>query len=180
VNPLILVLIAHGLIGGADVIVNHEMIAKLPSRAGVGMEQILHSTRELLFATLFLALAWLEWHGLAAMFIAALVLLELAVSALDTVIEWEIRVLPASERVMHFLLFINMGIVIALLGRTLLQWWHLPTQLLRTDYGFASAMLSALALLALGWSVRDGLNAWRRTESLEAAGAATPTGPRKP
>jgi hypothetical protein len=163
VEPLFLALIVHGLIGGADVIVNHELIAKLPSRPGVRAELILHSMRELLFAILFLALAWLEWHGAAALFIAALVLLELAVSLVDTVIEPALRLLPPGERVLHFFLFVNIGIIIALLGPILLQWWVAPTQLRRADYGVASVVLTALALLAMGWSMRDALSAWRQT-----------------
>ena len=161
-EPFILALIAHGLIGGADVIVNHEAIARVPAQPNTGPEQLLHSARELIFALLFLGLAWFAWHGAAAFIIAALLLTELAVSTIDTVIEPDVRVLPVTERVAHVLLFVNAGIILGLLGPVLLAWSALPTQLAAADYGAASWVLSALALLALCWSIRDAASATRR------------------
>ena len=161
-EPFLLALIAHGLIGGADVIFNHEMIARIPAQANTGAEEILHSARELIFATLFSGLAWFEWHGLAAVFIAALLLTEVLISTVDTVLELDTRVLPVTERIAHVFLFVNMGIVVTLVGQALLAWGRLPSGIAPVDHGAASWMLSVLAVLALGWSVRDGLNALRR------------------
>lgn len=160
-EPFVIALVAHGVIGGADVIVNHELIARIPSRPNAGPEQGLHSARELVFAALFFALAWFEWHGLAALAIAALLLAELAMSTVDTVLELDTRVLPVTERVAHVLLFVNFGVLTALLGQALLAWSKLATQLVTADYGALSWVLSALAALALGWSVRDALAAVR-------------------
>jgi hypothetical protein len=159
VKPYILALIAHGMIGGADVLFNHELIAKLPSRAGAAREQLLHSARELLFGLLFGELAWYEWHGWAAYLIAGVVLLELLVSTVDTVLEWDTRVLPVTERVMHVLLFVNSGIIVVLLGQALMQWRLLSIGLAHVEYGVASYILLALSSLALGWSARDLLAA---------------------
>lgn len=154
-------LIAHGVIGGLDVVYNHELVARLPSQPGAAPELRLHSARELVFALLFFALAWFEWHGLAALAIAALLLAELVISLVDTVLELELRTLPPTERAAHVLLFVNMGIIVALLGQALLAWLALPTGVLATSHGMASWILSALALGALGWSVRDALGAAR-------------------
>lgn len=161
-EPFVLALLAHGLIGGADVIVNHELIARIPARPNSGPEECLHSARELIFAVLFIGLAWFEWHGLLALLVAALLLAELVVSTVDTVLELDTRVLPVTERIAHVLLFVNFGIVMALLGLALLAWGKLPTRLVATDYGAMSWVLSALALLALGWSIRDALAALRQ------------------
>lgn len=116
-EAFVLALVAHGLIGGADVIVNHELIARIPAQPGSGPEQRLHSARELIFALLFVGLAWFEWHGLLAVAVGALLLAELVVSTVDTVLELDTRVLPVTERIAHVLLFVNFGIVIALLGQ---------------------------------------------------------------
>ncbi len=161
-EPFVAALIAHGLIGGADVIVNHELIARIPAQPDSGPEECLHSARELIFALLFFSLAWYQWHGLAALFIAVLLLAELAVSTIDTVLELDTRLLPASERVAHVLLFVNFGIVLTLVGQALLAWGRLPSAIVATGYGWPSWVLSALAVLALGWSVRDAVNAARR------------------
>ncbi|MES2898348.1 MAG: hypothetical protein V4723_01405 [Pseudomonadota bacterium] len=158
-------LLAHGLIGGLDVVVNHELIARLPAQPRAARELSLHSARELIFALLFAALAWFEWYGLGALAIAALLLGELLVSCVDTVLEPQVRLLPPTERVAHVLLFVNLGVIGALLGSVLLEWWKLPTGLAPTYHGWGSWVLSALALGALGWSVRDALSAARTSDN---------------
>ncbi len=154
-------LIAHGIIGGLDVLINHELIGKLPGRPGTGMEQRCHSARECVFGAIFLALGWYEWHGAFVMAIVGLFAMEIIISTFDTVLELDIRVLPVPERVFHVALFINLGIVLGLLGPTLLAWARLPSDLVRADYGWMSWALTALALLAFAWSIRD----WRAQRS---------------
>ncbi|HEY0065393.1 MAG TPA: hypothetical protein VGC21_24970 [Telluria sp.] len=166
--PFIIALLAHGVIGGTDVVLNHELIARLPSQASARTEQVLHSARELAFAILFVALAWFEWHGAAALLIAAILLAETLVSTVDMVVEIDTRILPRSERVLHVLLFTNFGIVLVLVGQALLGWWDLPTAVVRTDHGLASWVLSVMAAASLGWSVRDALSVAR----LKTAAAA--------
>jgi hypothetical protein len=174
-EPFIVALIAHGVIGGADVILNHELIARIPALPNAGLEQRLHCARELVFGILFSALAWYEWHGAAAVLIALVLAAETLISTADTVIEVDTRILPVSERVAHVLLFTNYGIVLALTGQMLLAWWALPTAVVRIDHGLGSWILSAMALASLGWSVRDGLNVLAR-KRLQAAQAARKRG----
>lgn len=69
--------------------------------------------------------------------------------------------LPAPERILHLLLFINFGAILVLLGERLLAWAALPTGLVAVDHGWASWLLTMLALVAAGWAVRDGLAARR-------------------
>ena len=154
-------LILHGAIGGLDVFLNHEFLARLPQRKEAAAEERMHSTRECIFCAIFLSLAWCEWHGAAAWWIVALYLGEIAVSARDVVIEGDIRVLPKSERVLHLFLFMNLGALVVLVGQALLGWRGLPTAVLPVTYGWASWMLTVMALGALAWAVRDGVSAWR-------------------
>lgn len=154
-------LVVHGLLGGFDVILNHEILVRLPSRVSALEEQRLHSIREAIFGTLFLALAWLEWHGLFVWIIAGLLLGETLVTTRDTVIEVPTRVLPVTERVAHVLLLINLGIVIALVAMRLKTWASLPTGVKFTEYGWLSWALTILATGAFGWSIRDALSAVR-------------------
>jgi len=161
VPPYVYALIAHGIIGFLDVAVNHEWLSKLPSRHECVLEERLHSAREFLFAALFASLAWSEWHGALVWWIVALFAAELLVSARDVVVEGDVRTLPASERFLHLFLFMNLGIMYTLTGQALVQWHALPTGLAQVDHGWASWVLSAMALGALGWAVRDGLAALR-------------------
>jgi hypothetical protein len=154
-------LLAHGVLGAVDIVLNHELIARLPSKPGAAREQQLHCTRELLFAAIFASLAWREWQGPLAWWIAALLAGEVAVSCWDAVVEGATRVLPPTERVLHVLLFINLGIVITCLAQALADWHRLPAQLAAIDYGWASWVLSAMSAGALGWAVRDGASSVR-------------------
>lgn len=161
-TPFIYALLVHGVLGGADVILNHELLARLPHKDNAGPEEKLHSAREFIFAAIFLSLAWFEWHGQAVWWIVALFVGELLVSARDVVVEGDTRVLPVPERLLHLLLFMNLGVIATLVGYALWSWHVEPTAIVRTDYGWASWVLTAMALLAAGWGVRDGLNVIQR------------------
>jgi len=155
VPPYVYALIAHGVIGGLDVFINHEWLARLPSRSGCAGEEGLHSARECVFAALFVSLAWFEWHGGFVWWIVALFALETAISARDVVVEADVRTLPVSERVLHLFLFMNLGIMVTLTGQALLAWHALPTGLAPVNHGWASWLLSAMALGAFAWGGRD-------------------------
>ena len=158
--PVIL-LAAQGVLGGIDTLVNHEWLAKLPQRPDARGEIALHSLREANYAVLFGGLAWFSWHGGLAYILGGLLLAEILITARDEWIENRIRVLPQNERVMHVFLTLNLGAIIALLIPVLHGWSSQPGGLAARDYGVLSWFLSALALAAAFWSVRDFL-AWRR------------------
>ncbi|HKQ27067.1 MAG TPA: hypothetical protein VJT77_00625 [Burkholderiales bacterium] len=147
--------------GAIDTLVNHEFIEALPHRQAARGEVGLHAVREAIYASLFVALAWLEWNGAFAAFIGALLAAEVAVTATDEFIENRIRVLPQNERVLHVFLTLNFGAIIALLIPVLLDWGAQATSLQKVDHGGTSWALSVLAMMSVAWSVRD-LLAFRR------------------
>jgi uncharacterized protein len=167
---LLALLVAQGVMGGVDTVVNHEMIERLPYRQSARAEIGVHAIRETIHGTLFGALAWLEWHGAFAAIIAALLLAEIAVTAGDEFIENRTRVLPQNERVLHVFLTLNLGLVIAVLAPILLDWASHRTGLVVVGHGILSLMLSAFSLAGFAWAVRD-LLAWRRLESAPFLGA---------
>ncbi len=154
-------LVFHGVIGGLDVLINHELLEHLPRRPTARRELLLHSLRELLYGLLFASLAWGQWHGGASGFIVFLIVAEIAVSTVDSLEEDRSRRLPGFERILHIVLLINVGVYATLLAPVLLAWQQLPTALRLVDHGWPSWLLSGLALLAIAWSVRDGLCCWR-------------------
>ena len=158
-------LVAQGVIGGIDTLVNHEWIEKLPQRRTARPEIGLHAVREAIYATLFVGLAWFAWHGAFAALIGALLAGEVAVTASDEFIENRSRVLPQNERVVHVFLTLNFGVLIALLIPIVLDWGARPTALRSADHGWMSWVLSALGLASAGWSIRDAL-AWRKLKSI--------------
>jgi hypothetical protein len=151
----------HGVLGFLDIVVNHELLAKLPQRGDAAVEEALHAIRETIFACLFASLAWYEWHG-AWCGGSPRCCWEVMVSARDVIVEGDTRLLPVSERVLHLLLFISLGVLITLVGYALV-WWHAgETILVRVDYGWASWVLTGMSVLSLVWAVRDGVAAGRR------------------
>jgi len=154
-------LLAQGVMGGVDTLLNHELLEHLPRRPEAHREIGLHSIREALYGVLFIGLGWFEWHGTLALAMGAVLVVEIAVDAVDEWTENRIRVLPQNERVLHLILALNLGAIVALLVPTLLDWHREPTTLLFHDRGWLSWLLTALAVSAAGGSVRDFL-AWRR------------------
>ena len=154
-------LIAQGVMGGIDTLLNHELIARLPQRPQARTEVGLHVVREAIWAVLFAGLAWWAWHGAAAAALAAVVAAEVVITAWDEFVENRTRVLPQNERVLHVFLTLNLGLIVALLVPLLLAWGKQPSALVPQNHGIPSWILTLLALSAAAWSLRD-LVAWRR------------------
>jgi hypothetical protein len=154
-------LVGQGVMAGIDTVLNHELIARLPQRPQARTELGLHVLRELIWTALFAGLAWFAWHGAAAALIGLLLALEILVTACDEWVEDRDRVLPQNERVVHVFLTLNLGVIVVLLAPSLLEWWTQPTALVARSYGVFSWLLTALALAATFWALRDFL-AWRR------------------
>src|SRR4051794_7388103 len=108
-------LVVQGVMGGIDTLINHELIERLPHRPQARTELGFHSMREGLYACLFAGLAWFAWHGVASLVIGGLLIAEIVVDACDEFIENRTRVLPQNERVMHFFLTLNLGVLSALI-----------------------------------------------------------------
>ena len=155
-NDLSLYLLAaQGLLGAVDTLLNHELIAKLPRRLEARAELRLHVARECVYGTLFLGLAWFAWHGAWAALIAALLGAEVLITAVDEWIENRTRVLPQNERVLHVLLTLNLGLLIAALAPTLWRWSAEPPAIVSATHGPFTGVLTVLGCAALIWAVRD-------------------------
>jgi len=160
-------LVAQAVVGGADTIVNHEVVARLPRRPEARPEIALHAVREAIYATLFLGLGLFRWEGALAWAIVALLVAEVLVTSIDEWIENRTRLLPQNERLMHVFLTLNLGLVIAVALPVLLDWSVRDTALVRVHYGLPGWLLAFFGLAAAAWSVRDAL-AWTRMGRLEA------------
>jgi uncharacterized protein (TIGR01777 family) len=157
-------------LGGLDNLWHHELKERLPGRREARVEVALHSGRELCYALLFAGLAWWEWHGVWTAAVAGLLVIEVSVTLADFVVEDRTRRLPKTERVLHTVLAINFGALLAVLAPTFTTWARLPAAIAPVDYGLASWLLTAAAAGVLAWSVRNALAAvahfaeptWRR------------------
>jgi uncharacterized protein (TIGR01777 family) len=152
-------LIVQCLLGALDTFWNHEWKERLPQRRGARVELALHSLREFIYVFVFLALAWREWHGIWVACIAVPLLAEVAITAIDFVIEDRTRVLRAFERVLHTVLTVLFGVFLMALAPVLVVWAREPAAVVPASYPFFSTVFTWLAAGMLLWALRDGIAA---------------------
>jgi uncharacterized protein len=153
--PFILIVI-QALLGGIDNLWHHEISERLPARRAAASELSLHALREFLYAFIFLGLAWFQWRGYWALLIAAVLVLEIIVTLADFVVEDKTRRLPAFERILHTVLALNYGALLAFLAPLLIVWSNLPSGVLRTSHAF-SWVFTAFGIGLVAWSLRNAI-----------------------
>jgi uncharacterized protein len=154
------VLIAQGILGALDVLINYEWRESLPSRASAKFEEMLHGVREILYSLIFLGLAWFEWHGYLSGLLAGILVVEVLLTGWDFIEEDRTRVLSPIERLMHLVLSMGGGAYCALLIPILRSWSEFPAELKWVNYGWVSWLLSLMSIGVFGWGIRDGYAAW--------------------
>lgn len=116
--------------------------------------------RAVLYAVLFAAVAWLQWHGPWIWVLTGLIMIEIGLTLWDFVVEDRTRRLSATERVTHTVLAMNGGAYVVLLLVEMFSRWRLqPAGLQTVHYGWISWVLSVYAVGVLLSGLRDGLAA---------------------
>ena len=151
----------QALLGAVDNLWHHEITERLPAKRAAAVELMLHSARELIYAFVFVGLAWFRWQGIWVALIAGVMLIEVAVTLLDFVIEDKTRQLPPFERVLHTLLALNFGAVLAMLGPVLTRWWPMPSAVIPVYYGPISWVFTVFGAGVFAWSLRNATAAVR-------------------
>lgn len=145
----------QGLIGAFDNLWHHEITQKLSSRPEARNELILHTIREFLYAVIFLGIAWFAWNGAWATLLLLIMAIEVVVTLWDFVIEDQTRKLPKLERIVHTVLAINFGAILAFFLPVALAWREAETGLAAVDYGVLSWIMTAYGIGVLGWALYD-------------------------
>ena len=145
----------QGIIGAFDTLYYHEWRARLPARVpGTAPELKLHATRDFFYAALFGALPWLEWRGLWAIVLAAVLLAEIVLTLADFIVEIRVRKplgdVYGGERVTHSVMGIIYGAMVANLLPTLWRWLHLPTAFAPAETAAPEPLRWGLTIMAIG------------------------------
>jgi hypothetical protein len=141
--------------GAFDTFYHHEMTERLAWRPSQRHELKLHGVRNILYALLFLTLGWLEVHGLLAIIVIAVLVVEVVITLMDFVEEDLSRKLPASERINHTLLALNYGAILVLLMPVLIGWAGHATDVKLVSYGYWSILAAAAAIGVTLFGLRD-------------------------
>ena len=145
----IYLMFALALLGAADTLYFHEWRAQLPGLGRAAASELrLHALRDFVYAVLFATLPWFEFHGAWALVLALLLLTEVVLTLWDFIVEDWVRkplggVYPG-ERVMHAIMGIVYGAMLACLIPSVWSWWDSPAALL-----FAPAPVVALVRMIM-------------------------------
>jgi uncharacterized protein len=171
----------QALVGGLDNLWHHEVTERLPAQRAAADELTLHAARELIYAFVFIALAWFRWQGYWALLIAFALALEIVITLADFVVEDRTRRLPAFERVLHTLLAVNFGAALAVLTPVLADWWGMRSGIAVVSHGIFSWIFTFFSVGVFVWSVRNAfaVSALRRPpewvrDPIMAGPSATP------
>jgi uncharacterized protein (TIGR01777 family) len=88
---------------------------------------------------------------------AGVLTLEIVITLADFVVEDRTRRLPASERVLHTVLAINFGAILAAFAPELYRWWESAPGVIGVSYGVPSWIFTLFAAAVLAWSARNAL-----------------------
>jgi hypothetical protein len=132
INIALWMLGLQGLLGAFDTVYYHEWRGKLPGRGPFTHPELkLHAARDFVYAILLTTLPYLAWDGFWAIVLTALLLAEIVFTLADFVVEEEVRRprggLYQGERVMHAIMGIAYGAMLAYLVPVLAAWYDLPS-----------------------------------------------------
>jgi len=148
-------LFVQGVIGAFDTIYYHEWRARLPARVPQTAPELkLHALRDFLYAVLFATLPWIQWRGVWAVVLVAVIVAEIALTLIDFVVEIRVRKemgdVYAGERVTHAIMGILYGAMVANLLPALHAWWSQPTALVWMPPQIPELLRWSLTLMAAG------------------------------
>jgi hypothetical protein len=124
----------QGILGALDTLYYHEWRARLVAYSpGTAPELRLHAARDGIYAIIMSTLPWLAWQGGWALVLAALLAAEIILTLTDFVVEDTVRRFLGGvyqgERVMHAVMGIMYGAMLAYLIPVVMAWWTAPTAL---------------------------------------------------
>jgi uncharacterized protein len=172
----------QSLLGALDNLWHHEITEDLTHRPSARGELALHSARGFLYAIVFIGIAWWSWQGGWAYVLIAILVVEIVVTLCDFVIEDRTRRLPATERVLHTVLAINFGAILAVWMPVLRNWLGAQTALAPAGYGIWSWAMMLFGIGVFAWAIRDvlavvrlGTPEWQRLPMRQGQGPAPKT-----
>jgi len=154
-SVVLYLLVALAFLGAFDTLYYHEWRAKLPALGRAARSELqLHAARDFVYAILFAMLPWFAWQGGYAIALAALLFVEVVLTLWDFVVENWIRkplggVYPG-ERIMHAVMGIVYGAMLAYLFPRMLLWWSQPTGLVESPPPFPAVLRWTMVAMAGG------------------------------
>ncbi len=154
-TTVLYLLVIVAILGAADTLYFHEWRAKLPGLGKAARDELqLHAYRDFVYAILFGTLPWIAWQGLWAAVLTALLITETVLAMWDFVVEDWIRkplggVYPG-ERIMHGIMGIVFGAMLAMIVPVLMDWWRAPIGLWLAPVAVYPLLRQIMIVMAIG------------------------------
>jgi hypothetical protein len=148
-------LMIQGILGALDTLYYHEWRARLVAYSPMTSAELrLHAARDGIYAIIMSTLPWLAWQGGWALVLATLLAVEIILTLTDFVVEDTVRsilggVYPG-ERVMHAVMGLMYGAMLAYLLPVVVAWWAAPTALSVNPPAVPEALRWLLLAMAVG------------------------------
>lgn len=147
-------LLALGILGAIDLLLFHTIAHGIrrhrPSRA----ELMAHSLRGPVYALLFVLIPNFACNGAWYWALLGLLLFDLAVSLFDFAVEKQSRSLlgglPTAEYILHMIMAMLFGAMVATIVMTTDTWARAPTALVYAPVGIPGAVRLLLGIMAIG------------------------------
>ena len=131
----------------ADAVVYHELLERLAFRTSARRELRWHGVRYICFALIYLLLACTVPTGAWIWLIAGALLIVVGVTLRDVFDDDRFRKLRPSERALHGLVTLALGVLAAFLVPVLWGWAHQPTAIPLVSYGYWTPLNVVVALV---------------------------------
>ncbi len=154
-NTAIWLLMIMACMGAFDTLYYHEYKLNLAHGEHTRVELRLHAARDFAYAVIIGTLGWATWHGLFAVVLAILLIMEIVITLWDFIVEDQIRKLPPGERIAHTLMGIVYGSFLAYLVPEMIKWADRPTGFGSAYHGFPAWVLSIVAVGVFVSGIRD-------------------------
>ncbi len=155
-DPLLWILITIQMaFGVTDTLVHHEMTERLAWRPSQKNELRLHGVRNFFYSFIFLLIGWTAPQGAIAGALIFVLGVEILITLWDFVEEDRSRRLPPSERVLHTLMALNYGAILALMAPVLWAWAQEATAMPFAYYGIYSWLCVIAAAGTTVFGARD-------------------------
>ena len=146
-------LLALGILGGIDILLYHSISHGIRTHAESRCELITHAMRGPTYAILFLVVPNFETHGVWALLLVLLLVVDVGISIADFWLERRSRAklggLPSGEYVLHMIMAMLFGAFVMAAGPTLLEWMTLPSALTPSDAVASTWVRLILAIFAV-------------------------------
>jgi len=150
-------LLANGVLGAWDTLWYHEYRAQLSAKIEHTRRELkLHAARDAVYVVLYGGFAWWTPSGAVVALVAVLLVAEILITLADFVVEDRDRPaiggLSAGERILHSLMAIGYGLMLAYLVPILLDGIGEPAGLVRHEAHIALSLGATLAAVGIAVS----------------------------